>query len=214
MKKYTLSIPEPCGAALQDMPKTEMGRFCHDCQKQVVDFSNMTDRQIITYFEKHGNCCGMLHPSQLNRDIVAPAQSRTWMPAAVFAGMLAMALPETGKAQQSVLTGVVKDSASGQPIPGATISIPATTIAAYANKDGMFVLQLPKNYSRDFKLVSSYIGYQSKEIQVTGDTLTQPIQVNLQPAQIPDTVLVIAGGIQLMVIQENWWQRLKRKLFR
>lgn len=214
MKKYTLSIPEPCGAPLRDMPITAMGRFCHDCQKQVVDFSNMTDRQIVAYVEKHGNCCGMLRPSQLNRDMLVPTQKTTWVQAALFAGMLALTLPETAKAQQRILTGIVKDSASGEPLPGVTMSIPATTIVAYTNKDGVFVLQLPDNYSRDFKLVSNYIGYQSKEIQVTGEFLTQNIEVNLQLAQIPDNLSVFAGGVQVMVTYENWWQRLKRKLFR
>jgi hypothetical protein len=62
-----LTIPKPCSEnwdAMQDITK---GKFCNLCSKQVIDFTNFTDEQIIQYFEQQGETCGRLTQKQIDR---------------------------------------------------------------------------------------------------------------------------------------------------
>ncbi len=71
MQKLQLSIPEPCHENWQQMTATEKGRFCNACAKEVVDFSKMTDIQVLNYFTTitNENVCGRALPEQLDRTI-------------------------------------------------------------------------------------------------------------------------------------------------
>jgi hypothetical protein len=75
MQKIQLSIPEPCHQNWHKMNPTEQGRFCNACAKQVVDFSNMSDTQVLQYFStvKNEKICGRAYPDQLERAITVPA---------------------------------------------------------------------------------------------------------------------------------------------
>jgi CarboxypepD_reg-like domain/Secretion system C-terminal sorting domain len=75
MQKIQLSIPEPCHQNWDKMNPTEQGRFCNACAKQVVDFSNMSDTQVLNYFAalKDEKVCGRAYPDQLERAITMPA---------------------------------------------------------------------------------------------------------------------------------------------
>jgi hypothetical protein len=80
MQKIQLSIPTPCHEDWQQMTPSEQGRFCGACQKTVVDFTNMSDNQIIAYFkEPRASVCGRLHPDQINRDITQPKKRLPWV---------------------------------------------------------------------------------------------------------------------------------------
>ncbi|MEO6251951.1 MAG: carboxypeptidase-like regulatory domain-containing protein [Ferruginibacter sp.] len=74
MQKLQLSIPEPCHENWQQMTPTDQGRFCNACAKEVVDFSTMTDMQVLNYFSTltHEKVCGRALPEQLNRAISRP----------------------------------------------------------------------------------------------------------------------------------------------
>ncbi|MGG9964455.1 carboxypeptidase-like regulatory domain-containing protein [Ferruginibacter sp. SUN106] len=74
MQQIQLSIPEPCHEDWQNMNPTEQGRFCNACAKQVIDFSTMSDREVLNYFAtiKNENVCGRAYPDQLERAITMP----------------------------------------------------------------------------------------------------------------------------------------------
>ena len=78
MQKLQLSIPEPCHQSWQQMTPTEQGRFCNSCAKEVIDFSTMTDIQVLNYFTnlKHEKVCGRALPEQLNKVISRPEQPK------------------------------------------------------------------------------------------------------------------------------------------
>jgi len=64
-----ISIPTPCHEDLGKMDKTEKGRFCLSCQKEVIDFSKMSDDDIVLYFEKkkmeEAKVCGTFRADQV-----------------------------------------------------------------------------------------------------------------------------------------------------
>jgi len=80
MKKFELSIPKPCHENWNAMTPAEQGRFCGACQKTVVDFSSMSDREIAQFFKKPaGEMCGRFHPDQLDRAIEIPTKRIPWL---------------------------------------------------------------------------------------------------------------------------------------
>ncbi len=80
-KKIQLSIAEPCHENWEGMTPVEKGKFCGSCQKQVVDFSNMSDRQVAEFFKKPstGSVCGRFMTDQLERDIETPRKRIPWV---------------------------------------------------------------------------------------------------------------------------------------
>jgi len=63
------------------MSPSEKGRFCGSCQKQVVDFTNMTDGQVAAFFKKpsKGSVCGRFMEDQLERDFEIPRKRIPWI---------------------------------------------------------------------------------------------------------------------------------------
>lgn len=69
-----LAIPQPCHQDWQNMSPTQQGRFCNSCAKQVIDFTTMSDTEVLHYFldKKNENVCGRMYPDQLNRTVTKP----------------------------------------------------------------------------------------------------------------------------------------------
>ena len=93
-----LSIPKPCHENWDTMLPNEKGRHCFSCQKTVVDFTKMTDTQIINFFQKYkSSTCGRFLETQLNRPILLPVSTK---PQSRFAWLLsALLLPLSTNAQ-------------------------------------------------------------------------------------------------------------------
>lgn len=80
-KKIQLQIAEPCHENWDAMTPVEQGKFCGSCQKQVVDFTGMSDRQVAEFFKKPstGSVCGRFMNDQLERDIEIPKKRIPWV---------------------------------------------------------------------------------------------------------------------------------------
>jgi hypothetical protein len=80
-KQLQLTVPEPCHEGWEKMTPSEKGRFCASCQKQVVDFSVMSDRQVAEFFKKSqgGSVCGHFMTGQLDRAIDIPKKRIPWV---------------------------------------------------------------------------------------------------------------------------------------
>lgn len=91
MQQLQLSIPEPCHQNWHDMNPTQQGRFCNACAKEVIDFSTMSDSEVLNYFSslKSEKVCGRAYPDQLDRAITMPKEIKKakfwyWNYAAMF----------------------------------------------------------------------------------------------------------------------------------
>jgi len=63
------------------MTPTDKGRFCASCHKTVIDFTVMTDTEVLNTFRKmNNNLCGHFFEDQLNREMIHPRPSRWWQP--------------------------------------------------------------------------------------------------------------------------------------
>jgi hypothetical protein len=67
-----ITIPSPCHESWDSMDATARGAFCHSCQKEVIDFSAMTDREVIEYLSTQSIGCGKFREDQLNTKLSMP----------------------------------------------------------------------------------------------------------------------------------------------
>src|SRR5258706_3546393 len=80
-KKIQLAIADPCHENWDHMSQADKGRFCASCQKQVIDFTRMSDSQLAAFFKKPstGSVCGRFYGDQLERDIDIPGERLPWV---------------------------------------------------------------------------------------------------------------------------------------
>jgi len=69
MENFKISIPKPCHEDWKLMTPEDKGRFCGACSKLVIDFSVMTEGEIIYFFQNHQNekVCGHIKKTQLEK---------------------------------------------------------------------------------------------------------------------------------------------------
>ncbi|WP_210462862.1 hypothetical protein [Rufibacter roseolus] len=87
--KISVTIPEPCHESWNKMTPNEKGRFCQNCQKTVVDFTMMSDAEVIAWLTKQsGNGCGRFRDDQLNREYKPKSSSKKkWTLPALVLGL-------------------------------------------------------------------------------------------------------------------------------
>ena len=65
-QSVNIKIPDPCGKAWENMSSTAQGAHCHSCETEVIDFTRMSDRQLIDYLSTHKFKCGRFRDDQIN----------------------------------------------------------------------------------------------------------------------------------------------------
>lgn len=166
------------------MTPTEKGRHCQSCQKEVVDFTAMSDQQILDLFSKNKyGLCGRFRTDQLDRQMLlrTTSSSTPWTKAGLLAASLLLAAPAISQQTSEVrteqqeekyglegakpmqtMTGRVLDE-DGEPLIGATILTKSKKVGTVTNLDGQFTLPLS---IKEDTLVISYIGYQTQEVAI------------------------------------------------
>jgi hypothetical protein len=77
MRQAHLRIDEPCTEHWDRMSAVDRGRLCTSCNKIVVDFTRMTDGQVLQWFTEHGgSACGRFRTDQLNRSLLVTPVKR------------------------------------------------------------------------------------------------------------------------------------------
>jgi hypothetical protein len=201
-----LSIPEPCHENWDAMTPETQGRFCQSCAKVVVDFTAMSDAELLAFFaNKTGqSVCGRLAADQLQQPIqvVKPMPNRQWFWRYAAAFMLLMSRSEA-KAQGKVLMGkpmvmhprppasvsgrVVDEG--GNPVSGATIKVKGTKLATVTNTDGSFSI----NSISPGVLEVSAIGFEPRSVEMT--TGVQQIVLTMQTRLTGEVVVVGAIAV-------------------
>lgn len=100
-----------------------------------------------------------------------------------------MAVPSHFHEVDVIITGTVVD-ASGQPIPGVTVSVPGTSIGTATDLDGKYSINVPEGST----LVFSFIGFESQSIAI-GDRSVIDVTLLEDMANL-DEIVVVGYGIQ------------------
>lgn len=93
---------------------------------------------------------------------------------------------------QNVVTGKVTDSKDGSPLPGVSIVAKGTSAGTVTDVNGSFRLSVPSSANT---LVVSYIGYDRKEVAITGSPLNISLDAS-NTALSEVTVISVGYGTQ------------------
>ena len=167
--KVQISIPTPCHENWDAMTPAQQGRLCGACQKTVIDFTLMTDGQILDVIKRANGHqpCGRYLPSQLDRELI---DNR---PKATFIGVLAKRMAAmlllvqsatTAMAQQAKshmvtveqyeednrdargriqVTGKLINSETKLPVPYMSVYITQTDTTVFADSAGRYSFSMP-----------------------------------------------------------------------
>lgn len=177
--KFQIRMPEPCQQDLNAMAVLENGRFCASCSKCVIDFTQKTDREIISIFqESKGQVCGTFRPDQLNRQLLPagnqPASRWKAIALAISAYFSARSeteakpglnlrpiIQETSLAPRTEtepgkrvrVTGHIREKATGNSIPNVLITRHyGLNLLGYTNERGYFRFSLAPEDFQEGKL--------------------------------------------------------------
>ncbi len=175
-----IRIIDPCGESWEKMTKTTgCTRFCASCQKEVVDFTGSTDRQIVRYLDEHvgEKICGRFMSGQLNRPLKAPKETSTELPSWqrwVLATIVMIGLRDgytqetktapspkisvsrSGMEKQTnvpvstcVFTGYVRDIETGEEVIGAKVYHRELQVGGVTDIDGVYLFTMDRNQLAD-----------------------------------------------------------------
>jgi hypothetical protein len=101
-----LSVPKPCHKDWENMLPAERGRHCEQCCKTVVDFTGMSDGEVLRFFRERppGSACGRFAPDQLGRELAPTPVQRNGVkgwPLVVAGAMLLGKGPDGGRPQKA-----------------------------------------------------------------------------------------------------------------
>ena len=106
----------------------------------------------------------------------------------LFFMAMAMLVSALAYGQNLTVTGVVKDSSTGEGIPFASLQVKGTMVGASTDLDGFYSISAPA----DGVLIFSSIGYVNAEAPINGNAV---INVVLDPdSQVLEETIVVAFG--------------------
>ncbi|MCF8424851.1 MAG: carboxypeptidase-like regulatory domain-containing protein [Bacteroidia bacterium] len=122
-QNYILKIDNPCGQEWTSMTKTDFGKFCSNCSKTVVDFTQLTDNEVLQIVKQNsGKLCGRLTQDQLNRALELYKPTNTSRFHKILAGLLLVGtsenLPATDhqKLQNEIVTNIDNKKTNSEPL--------------------------------------------------------------------------------------------------
>nr|WP_322624711.1 carboxypeptidase-like regulatory domain-containing protein [uncultured Flavobacterium sp.] len=176
------------------MAPADKGRFCMACQKQVIDFTKASDREIVQALRQDKNLCGRFSNTQLDRELVIPKKKKSYSILAGFT-FLSLLLPASQKvmaqgsptiitekdnnetiadSSEAVLTsstdtikGIIIDEQK-IPFPGAIIKNLTNGKETFSDIDGNFSIEATKEDKIEF----SFIGYETVNLKGSTEKIT------------------------------------------
>jgi TonB-linked SusC/RagA family outer membrane protein len=102
-------------------------------------------------------------------------------------------------AQNRTVTGTVTAQEDGLPMPGVTVKVRGTSVGTQTNTSGKFTLSVPGGNA---VLVFSFIGYQTKEVPVTGAVVNAVLSVSSQ--NLNEVVVTSALGVKRQAKEQGF----------
>lgn len=161
-----LTIPTPCHKDWDKMSPTEQGRFCSSCQKQVIDFTQWSDKALHEFFSKpQSSVCGRLLNSQLNRKVNIPYQPHSALYRLTLAAGLVLLFAQPIVAQQKGKAPLVKHQVYQNEDSNITITGKVSPISFIKGT----VLDSNKNLMKDVQIALQLNGEIILETQTSKD---------------------------------------------
>lgn len=204
----SFSIPNPCPKSWAAMTPTADGRFCGSCQHEVVDFSRMTEGEVVAWLARPaaGSVCGFFRAGQFApaATVSAAPRWRRWLltslallsfkplvsscqssvPAATSSpAPTSQTDTFTAPKDQVTVRGRVLDDSTGLGVPGAEIFIGDTPYGTVTDEQGNFSFVMPQKWAA--------VQNGTVQLRVQGNPfmlVAQQVPVAVSPAPAPLTV--------------------------
>jgi len=202
-QQLSINVKSPCSENFQNFSPTKNGGFCSSCTKEVIDFSTMETKEVIQYFQTSSkqNTCGRFRTDQLGTTLTHRRKRNISFISRIGISVLALfsfykvqgqdlekktdslqndppKFQDTLNDKLITVEGNVNEG--GYPLPGVNILLEGTTIGVATDFDGNFTF--PKQLKKGDVLVFSYIGMNSRKVEIQNDTskLNVSLQVNME----------------------------------
>ncbi len=198
-------VPKPCTASWKEMTLQKRGRFCNQCEKEVVDFTTYTDKQLIEFLsDRKEKICGRFNNRQLERELILRNENKKFVSRiiAIFLGILTslkifsqdLSRDECGKNRQQLIVrgcrptieieGVVTDISNNEPIIFANVYFTGSKTGTITDLEGKFKIKIDpaKNLNDSIKI--RYITYRDTIIAVKKllqSNAVQKLNISLNP---------------------------------
>ncbi|MDP4225990.1 MAG: SusC/RagA family TonB-linked outer membrane protein [Bacteroidota bacterium] len=93
--------------------------------------------------------------------------------------------------QRNIVSGIVTDKTTGEPLPGVNIVVKGTTRGAVTDLKGQYSIEVQKS---DVSLIFSYLGYLSEECAIAGKS-TIDVKMSQETKNLEE-VVVVGYGVQ------------------
>jgi hypothetical protein len=229
-----ISILKPCEMLWQDMSPNMQGRYCNNCTKTVIDFTGMTNNEIINHLSIHHNLCGRFYQYQLNmlnNILENKAQPGfPWRALAAVASLIGLLTPAKaatvslvkteqmpsvfnkdtikpkGDSSYITLKGRVVAKDTKLPVINALLMTDSSDISTNTDANGEFIFKVPAN---TLFLWVYCLGYQTDVIRID-QTNNKPISIVLGSPLPP----IVIGEIRTIKRPDYiWWHKNKMLIY-
>jgi len=224
-----ISIPKPCTQNWADMHIVAQGGFCQSCQKTVIDFTKLSNEEILTTLLSTDSACGRFSPVQLstlNASLYAsPIPGFSWKKFGMVAAFIGFVpfINAKGKTRPQVYQSTTQHSDSTQSEINAADSAARTYVIAgqvldsrdnlaligasievngtftTADIDGNFKMNLTQ-LPEKFVCKIKYIGFKYKEVSLNRQEDNSRLVIKL------DEVAGLLGEV-IVVRRPPLWKR-------
>lgn len=229
-QKIKFSIAEPCHQDWNFMTPNEQGKFCDHCSKTVIDFTKLTDEEVLQLISANpGKICGRVNTSQMNRYMMAEKTASMGSSYQLLAGLFiatsthsiaapsnlpkmetvetkvnGVKLDSTEFPKDSLITvveGIVRDMESN-PMPGVVVKIRDARLGAVTDLDGKFKIVLPDTLSLNvIVLYAEYMDGTAPDLII--DRRQPSFTAEMYIKTVEETPML---GEMVIYKPKRWWQ--------
>jgi hypothetical protein len=213
-----VSIPQPCAQPWAAMSPTAAGRHCAACATEVVDFTRMSDAEILAFMARQGGrpVCALANATQLAP--VPASRWRSWLLAALAlvgwhpiiscatkppqqpptqASAATITDSAAAQAQPIIIRGQVLDGAGNTAVAGVRVLINDTQFGTTTDAKGQFELVMARSWApiAGGKVALKFLG---NPFDFTEQTVTVDVRATPQPAPLAVHLVSVPNRGQVM----------------
>ncbi|MCW1147006.1 carboxypeptidase-like regulatory domain-containing protein [Flavobacterium lacisediminis] len=231
--KVNISINRPCSQKFENFERTDKGGYCNSCRKEVLDFRNFTDNEIVDFFSKNQQkTCGVFLEKQLKNYCESYLDSNHKSKKVFYKSLLGVSFLSLFTFNEGFSQTTEKETINHEiknieaknskqniaeqeitkgfvfdelgPIAGASVTVKNTNLSTSTDFDGNFIFNKKLNVGD--VIIVSYIGFKTKEFTIS-DLMKIDIAMDSYSGE-----LIMVGEVDVKKVyksKKTFFQRIK-----
>jgi hypothetical protein len=235
-RQFNLSINTPCSEKFENFQSTATGGFCSACSKNVIDFTEMSDAEILKHFKNVTHkTCGKFSKSQLKTysEVIAstPRTNFKWLGVGVMGFSLLLPIKNSlaQRSERSTPMVVAEEDSlkkkntddkadKGEHIVKGTVvyegdnePLPGVNVVLKGSEIGTVtdvdgMFIFPKPLQTGDVLIFSFIGLQTEEFKVGSNA---PDVIDMKMLVMEFDLMGEVAVNEVYSSKQSWWQQVK-----